>query len=67
MPNATARIAGLVAQVVEVALGYNPKCADGPEHAALGCVDLVDAVALSDRPTLASAREVEMPSLLNRR
>ena len=61
MPNATARIAGLVAQVVEVALGHNPKRADGPEHAALGAVDLVDAVALSDRPTLASAREVEIP------
>jgi hypothetical protein len=46
---------------VEIALGYNPKGADNPEHAALGPVDLVDAVALSDRPTLGSTREVEIP------
>ena len=61
VPNTTARIARLVAQVVEVALGDNPKCADCPEHPALGSVDLVDAVAFSDRPTLASTRQVEIP------
>jgi hypothetical protein len=61
MPKVTAGIAGLVAQVVEIAFGYDPKRADGPEHAALGCVDLVDAVALSDRLPLASTREVEIP------
>ena len=61
MPKATAGIAGLVAQVVEIALGYDPKRADGPEHPALGSVDLVDAVALLDRPPLGSTREVEIP------
>jgi hypothetical protein len=60
MPKATARIAGLVAQVVEIALRYNPKRADGPEHPALDSVDLVDVVALSDRPTLASTWQVEI-------
>jgi hypothetical protein len=61
MANATARIAGLLAQVVEIAFGYNPKRTDGPEHTALGSVDLVDAVALSDRLPLVSTREVEIP------
>src|SRR4029450_11264020 len=61
MTKATARIAGVVPQVVEVALRYDPKCADGREHSALGSADLVEAVALSDRPTLAPTRQVEIP------
>jgi hypothetical protein len=60
MPKAAARTAGVVSQVVEIALGYNPKRADGAQHAALGSVDLVNAVAIADGATLAAAREVEI-------
>ena len=52
---------GIVAQVVQIALGHNPKRANGRQHAALGAVDLVDTVALPNRPALASARQVEVP------
>jgi hypothetical protein len=64
MPNATTRIAGLLTQVVEAALGYNPTRADGPEHAALGAVYLVTSIALANGPAVASAREIEIPSEL---
>ena len=62
MPKDAARIAGLVAQVVEVALGHNPKRTDGPEHAALGSVDFVDALPLAYRAPLLSAWQVRDPS-----
>jgi len=60
MSNAPTRITGIVAQVVEVALGHDPKGADGPKHAALGAVDLVDPAALPNRSALASSRQVEI-------
>ena len=60
MPEATSRAAGVVAEVVQIALGHDPKRADGRQRAALVAVDLVDAVALANRPTLASARQVEI-------
>src|SRR5215211_1905725 len=43
MPSAPTRTIRLVAQVVQIALGDDPERADGPKHAALGAVDLVDA------------------------
>jgi hypothetical protein len=61
MANTTPRIARLVAQVVEVALGNNPKRPDGPEHPGLGAVDLANAVTLSDRATFGPTRQVEIP------
>jgi hypothetical protein len=53
-------IAGIVAQVVQITLGYNPKCADGRQHTALGAVDLIDTVALTNGSALASTWEIEV-------
>ena len=44
---------------MKIALGDDPS-ADGRERAAFRAVDLVDAVALSDRSTFMSAREFEI-------
>lgn len=52
--------AGLLAAIVEIALGDDSERADGGEHPAFGAVDLVHAVAFSHRPALTSAREVEV-------
>jgi hypothetical protein len=45
---------------VEIVLGHDAKGADGGKHPAFRAVDLVDAVALSHRPALASARKAEV-------
>jgi hypothetical protein len=58
MPKTQRRVAGIVPQVVQVAFGHNAKGADRSEHAALGAVDLVYAIALANGPALASARQV---------
>jgi hypothetical protein len=51
---------GVFTQVMKIALGDYTKRADRRQRAALGAVDLVDAVALSDRSTFMSARQVEI-------
>jgi hypothetical protein len=50
----------VIAAVVEIALGHDAKGADGGKHPAFGAVDLVDAIALSHRPTLTGARQVNI-------
>ena len=60
MLEASSRALRVVAEVVEIAFGNDAKRADGRQRAALGAVDLVDAVALANRPALASARQVEV-------
>lgn len=60
MSSAPTRTIGIVAQVVEIALGHNPKGANGPQHAALSAVNLVDAVAVPHWPAHRSARQVEI-------
>ena len=50
----------LVADVVKIALGDDPKRADRRQRAALGAVDLVHTVALPNRSALASTWEVEI-------
>jgi hypothetical protein len=45
---------------MEIALGNDAKGADGGEHPALRPVDLVNAIALSYRPPLTPARQVEI-------
>jgi hypothetical protein len=52
--------AGVLAAVVEIALGHNPKGADGGEHPALGAVDLVHSVTFSYRTAIAASWEVEV-------
>jgi hypothetical protein len=54
-------LACVLAAVVEVGLGDDTKGADGREHPAFRAVDLVHVIAFSDRPALASARQVEVP------
>ena len=60
MPSAPTRTIGIVAQVMQISLGHNPKGADGPQHAALGAVDLIDTVALPNRSAFASTWQVEV-------
>src|SRR5262245_47677152 len=61
MPDATAGVTGLVAPLVLVARGSHQTCTGLPKQPALGPVDLVAAVTPSDRLTLTSAPEVEIP------
>jgi hypothetical protein len=49
-----------VTKVVKISFDNNAKGTDGRQRAALSAVDLVDPIALADRSTLASAREVEI-------
>ena len=51
---------GIVAQVVQIGFGHNPKGADGSQHATLGAVDLVDTVAFPNRSTFASTWQIEI-------
>jgi hypothetical protein len=60
MSSAPTRTIGIVAQVVHIGLGHNSKGADGSQHATLGAVDLVDAVALPCGPALTPTRQVEV-------
>ena len=60
MSSAPTRTIGIVAQVVQIGLGHNPKGADGSQHAALGAVDLVDTVALPNGPALTATRQVQV-------
>jgi hypothetical protein len=60
MPKAPTRVAGIGAQIVQVALGHDPKRADRPEHATLSAVDLVDVLPLAYRSPLPSAWQVEI-------
>jgi hypothetical protein len=55
MSNAPPHATGIVAEIVQVALGYDPERADGGQHAALGAVDPVDAVALPHWPAFTPA------------
>jgi len=48
------------AAVVEIALGYHTKSADGGKHLAFGAVDLVHPIAFSHGPTLTSSWQVEI-------
>ena len=57
-------LCGVVADVVQIALGDDSKRADRRQHAALGAVDLVDTVALPNGPALASTWEVEILRVL---
>jgi hypothetical protein len=50
----------VVSEVVEIAFGHDAECADGGQSPAFVAVDIVDAVTLADRPTLAAARQVEV-------
>jgi hypothetical protein len=54
------RSAAVFAAIAQIALGHDPNSADGGEHAAFGAVDLVHAIAVSDRTALTSARQVEV-------
>ena len=60
MSSAPTRTIGIVAQVVQIGLGHNPKGADGSQHATLGAVDLVDTVALPNGPAFASTWQIEV-------
>jgi hypothetical protein len=53
-------LACFLAAIVELALCDDTKGADGREHPAFRAVDLVHAIAFSDRPALASAWQVEV-------
>lgn len=50
----------VISDVVQIALGDDPKSADRRQRAALGAIDLVHTVALPDRPAIASTWEVEI-------
>jgi hypothetical protein len=60
MPKASSRVAGIIAQVVKIALGHDAKGTNRPEHPALSAVDLADALALSYRASLTSAWQLEI-------
>jgi hypothetical protein len=51
---------GVVAAVMEIALGHDAKGTNVGEYPALGVVDLVHAIAFSHRAALTSARQVEI-------
>lgn len=60
MPGASTPLARIVDQIVEIGLGHDSKRADRPQHAAFAAIDLVDPIALSNRPALTSARQVDV-------
>jgi hypothetical protein len=60
MSSAPTRTVGIVAQIMKIALGDDPKCADGPQHAALSAIDLVNTVALPNGLALTPTRQVEV-------
>jgi hypothetical protein len=51
---------GVLAPIVEVALGHNAKSADGGEHPALGAVDLIDALAVPHWLALTAGWQIEV-------
>ena len=50
----------VIPAVVEIALGHDTKGADGGKHPAFGAVDLVHPIAFPRRPSLPTARKVEV-------
>jgi hypothetical protein len=56
----TQAFARIIAAVVEIALGDDPKGADRGEHPAFSAVDLVHAIGLSHWPTLTAAWQIEV-------
>jgi hypothetical protein len=54
-------LAGLVAAVVQVALRDDAEGTDRREHPALGAVDLIHTVTITNRPTLTIAWQIEIP------
>jgi hypothetical protein len=59
--DASPRALGIVADVVKITLGDDPKRADRRQRAALGAVDLVDALTVVYLLSIAPARKVEIP------
>jgi hypothetical protein len=60
VPEASPRALRIVADVVKITLGDDPKRADRRQRAALAAVDLVRTVALPNRSALASTWEVDI-------
>jgi hypothetical protein len=52
--------AGVLAAIVEIALGHDAEGTDGGEYAALSTVDLIHAIPFSNWPPLAPAGQVEI-------
>jgi hypothetical protein len=52
--------AAVLATIVEIALGHDAEGTNGGEHAALGAVDLVSAIAFSNWPALTATWQVEI-------
>jgi hypothetical protein len=57
---ASPRALGVVADVVKITLGDDPKRADRRQRAALGSVDFVDAFTVTYLPSIAPLRKVEV-------
>jgi hypothetical protein len=53
-------LASVVTAVVKVAFSDDAEGTDGGEHPALGAIDVVHAIALSHRPALTAAWQVEV-------
>jgi hypothetical protein len=52
--------AGVLAAIIEIALGHDPKGTNGGEYPTLGAVDLIHAIALPHWTALTAAWEVEV-------
>jgi hypothetical protein len=58
VPSALTRTVRIVAQIVQIAFGHNPECADSRQHSALCAADLVDTLSLPNGPALTPTRQI---------